>query len=1716
MKDMKRTLVNMILAAVLCAVAGKSWAQGTPASISKGTITGGTVKIYGESNGSIDDSEPITSSAANSNVYIVTEADAVHKNTDITWHVVKSTSSSHAESRTLTPDYAADMAVTYVEPNTYKITMPADGSNVTVNAVFAEKAYLTGVDYVDATGTATTTAEGVKVYVLDGSENTLGEMGAETWYVSNTGGEGLAYSNNLTLLGAVRIILADNSKMAVTSSEENVIEGSYTDATDFTIYGQAGDNGILDVSNSRNSNEVSSGIFIYCNMTICGGNIKVSGANIGINSHSYGDGVVITGGTVTAFGASFAIDTYSDVIISGGNVTATGQYGIYAERNVVISGGNVTATGQYGISAYSGSITLGWTNPDDCIYASSYHCDDTKLMTAAGQRFIAFNTEKEEGAEGFNPADTKSEASAIVGSANSTDAAPIDASLYSRYPVNTETIIQKTLRPLAYVENGGQGGTTFSPGFLLSIESGDIEPEGRTAADFTIGTTPYYIYKEGNANETIPLSVPNYAQTGADFTVSINGAAATTLPDAAVTGSGQTVTAALPWTGANDVKIEGARYYCTGVKYLEWQDAEHPNVEKTTPTAAGNTTKVYILTGNENINLPGGWYVVKNWNTDESVNSSSDAFFTGTVYFTGDTHLILADGARMDVGSATTPFTGDCIHIEPGNLSIYAQSTGDNMGQLNTFAKYGYDGIYASPSTSATGVTIHGGSISCTVSNGGGIMTFSSSTATSITINGGNISCSVNNSSGIIARSSNADASVTINGGNITCDGNRGTGLMAESGDGASIITINEGNVTVKGNNLNHGLFAYSNASCSVTINDGYVDLSVQDFGIYVYKPTLTSGTCSLAIYGGNVKDNSNHGINVSPLSNVGELILGWKNPDDYVYTTNYDVNGTVRTVSGKRFVACTPAAGETPESPFAYIEGGYTITPSQLSSLAGKKLMAASEPVKYLAWDDSEEKLVETNTADDNNAGSDFLYVLQGTETEIGTAGQETFYLASGTLDYNPSTNGATNYALTTNGDTHLILADDATMTISDTPNGILSLKDENQTDHKGHLYIHSQGGTAETAEGTLNVSVTNDNSMRAIYSRSDLTIDGGIITATVKNTDSYDIFAFHISGNLAIHGGSINVTATKSVSKDLFGIACSKNVTITNSDISVTATNKGTGKSCALDCEQILTVSGGKINVTALSEYDARSTGIYCLGGIDIGDATIIASGTCKGSAVSYGIHTGSTLTIDKSTVEATAVTEGNAESFGILAEDAITFTSATVTASGTSKGSGESHGIYAKNGLTIDKGTVTATAEMAATGTCSGIECYKDMTATYADITAIGNGPDHGGTNGIIVWEGNLSVKGGTLIAKGLTTGGVNDYSYGISCYKNDVVGKGNVTIEGGNVTIEGGAYGIQSWGDDAAITLDWLETSDFIHACSYSGTVKIPAGRYFANFDNNGSVDKIYGNATTAGDYTFGGTSVTIGGDETLRPVSMIPTNPDGGLGEQYIGYSEQEGDMALVGGAAQSYAVVGFDFSTTPAVVYTVPVSGIPMGSALVLGPAGADTALPDEVGVVVMSGSAATAIENSFASASPLRNFIAAPADGVTTLDQQIAQTLGTGTPGQPDYVPANPADYIAYMIVGGSFRPVSRTAASVQPANTAVLAVSKIDILTRGTVGTKPNAARRITLGDTEATGINSMDNGKWTMENGEWFSLDGRRLTTAPKAKGVYIRNGEKVIVR
>jgi hypothetical protein len=46
----------------------------------------------------------------------------------------------------------------------------------------------------------------------------------------------------------------------------------------------------------------------------------------------------------------------------------------------------------------------------------------------------------------------------------------------------------------------------------------------------------------------------------------------------------------------------------------------------------------------------------------------------------------------------------------------------------------------------------------------------------------------------------------------------------------------------------------------------------------------------------------------------------------------------------------------------------------------------------------------------------------------------------------------------------------------------------------------------------------------------------------------------------------------------------------------------------------------------------------------------------------------------------------------------------------------------------------------------------------------------------------------------------------------------------------------------------------------------------------------------------------------------------------------------------------------------------------------------------------------------------------------------------------------------------------------------------------------------------DSEATGIRSMDNGQLIMDN--WYDLNGRKLNAKPTRKGVYIKNGQKVV--
>ena len=131
------------------------------------------------------------------------------------------------------------------------------------------------------------------------------------------------------------------------------------------------------------------GAYAYGNITINGGTVNVTGgsggAGIGGDRHNLsGQAITINGGVVNAQGGSFA----AGIGAGGGrgNTSDPEQWGTCG--NIYIYGGQVTAIGGgdgdgdisgAGIGAGSsfyqpavGTLTLGWTNPDDFIYSTGY------------------------------------------------------------------------------------------------------------------------------------------------------------------------------------------------------------------------------------------------------------------------------------------------------------------------------------------------------------------------------------------------------------------------------------------------------------------------------------------------------------------------------------------------------------------------------------------------------------------------------------------------------------------------------------------------------------------------------------------------------------------------------------------------------------------------------------------------------------------------------------------------------------------------------------------------------------------------------------------------------------------------------------------------------------------------------------------------------------------------------------------------------------------------------------------------------------------------------------------------------------------------------------------------------------------------------------------------------------------------------------------------
>ena len=164
------------------------------------------------------------------------------------------------------------------------------------------------------------------------------------------------------------------------------------------------------------------------------------------------------------------------------------------------------------------------------------------------------------------------------------------------------------------------------------------------------------------------------------------------------------------------------------IPYLDWDG------EKLVKRTGDDACKNYTVVTENTTNWTTGWYVV---NSTVTIN--------GTVTVSGTVHLILCDGASLNViTSMDRDNNAISVNQDGSSLTIYAQSKGTSMGALTV---EGYNGII-DQTLSRTNLTINGGNITAT----GGLAGIGFGQPT--VINSGNVTVSGDNNS-IFARVKN-------------------------------------------------------------------------------------------------------------------------------------------------------------------------------------------------------------------------------------------------------------------------------------------------------------------------------------------------------------------------------------------------------------------------------------------------------------------------------------------------------------------------------------------------------------------------------------------------------------------------------------------------------------------------------------------------------------------------------------------------------------------------------------------------------------------------------------------------------------------------------------------------------------------------------------------------------------------------------------------------
>ena len=798
------------------------------------------------------------------------------------------------------------------------------------------------------------------------------------------------------------------------------------------------------------------------------------------------------------------------------------------------------------------------------------------------------------------------------------------------------------------------------------------------------------------------------------------------------------------------------------------------------------------------------------------------------------------------------------------------------------------------------------------------------------------------------------------------------------------------------------------------------------------------------------------------------------------------------------------------------------------------KELPTNTEPVSYIT---------ATGISDTKAAGT--VYVLDGTEDELGTSGQTTWYIVPSTA----TGNNALVYVgwLKLHGDVHLILADGSKMTVGDAEFGASALNAVGS----GQLTIYGQtNGTGElnVISGPAAISVP-DNA---------LTICGGVVNVEANT-------AFN-GKSLVIYGGKFTTIGANNNTS-----ITATNVQINGGEVSISGSIQGTG-----DVE----ISGGKVDVSGNIQ---STSGDIILGWTNASDHI---------TAVLYQTNTSQDHNVKIADGKVLKYTDGTVKLLhtGIVAPSVISGKELTPYGifgycGKTSENGGknvywsialnddpETDAIYS-NTLVIEKNTNILDE------TNFDMANYSNDNASVPGNFAPWIKPNAAGNKS----DGLKYPITAVTIADGVT-------SIGNEAFEN-CSGLQNVTI--GNTVTSIGNQAFDHCSGLQIVTIGNSVTSIGNQAFDYcSGLQKVNIGNSVTTISNcafrecrglqevniGSSVTTIDGhafeNCRELQNVTIPASVTTINGDAfrtciNLTVITMRPSTPPSlqnsdvfrdcdlklilvpnekaytaynGAGEGWDGKISENintspEDITYKSLLAPSVISLAKNTSGWGTYCHRYPVSYSLSEGATAYTLSG----LYDDKTAVTIQEAAVTIEETDVNAVAPLTPLLlnytapdndtetddetvtltALPATATTVSDDIIVSNGGigwsyygnaTGTTqthnpnsDPDDGIPALTGGWPTYILRNGTFVLVDTDEGI--PAHRCVLSIGS------------SNAARVLTIGTgDETTGIEELKNGrieelKWA---GAWYSLDGRKLDKQPTKKGLYIYNGKKTVIK